>query len=351
MVKSKIALLGLFILSFCVSVGTMHKFFPKQKVIYQTINTHPKTAYFTVWSDNVFTLNRTLKHLSHELSKPENGGYATNTPPHQDIELHNKNDLNIVVWQHFEIPLYKITDRSYLWQIESPISIKIPPTEIYKTYFNKIFTYHKPSCDGKKVIHVPIPYNYEKIIKNYDFSKKDILLMHVGTFYQGYNYIQREKAISWFLENHPKDILFYGAEWHNLKQTLSKKAQIHFEKQYGGYIPDKIKTISRAKFVLAFENERFEDYVSEKIYDAMAAGSVPIYSGAPNITDYVPQACFIDFHKFKNHKELYKYISTMPKKTYKSYMNCIETFMKNPEKHPNHPTNVVSTILSHIDNK
>ena len=46
-----------------------------------------------------------------------------------------------------------------------------------------------------------------------------------------------------------------------------------------------------------------------------------------------------------------KYISTMPKKTYKSYMNCIETFMKNPEKHPNHPTNVVSTILSHIDNK
>lgn len=83
----------------------------------------------------------------------------------------------------------------------------------------------------------------------------------------------------------------------------------------------------------------------------MAAGSVPIYSGAPNITDYLPKECFIDFHAFKNHEELYEYISTMTEETYKSYTNCIETFMKNPEKHPNHPTNVVSTILSHIDNK
>ena len=242
-------------------------------------------------------------------------------------------------------------ERSYLWQIESPISITIPPTEIYKSYFNKIFTYHKPSCDGEKVIHIPIPYNYHKIIKNYDYSKKDILLMHVGAYSQNHHYGQRVKTISWFLENHPTDILFYGIGWNSLKETLSENAQPYFEKQYGGYIPDKIETISHAKFVLAFENERFEDYVSEKIYDAMAAGSVPIYSGAPNITDYLPKECFIDFHAFKNHEELYEYISTMTEETYKSYMNCIQTYMKNPTKNENHPENVVSVILSHIDNK
>lgn len=272
-------------------------------------------------------------------------------PPPQDVGLHNKNDLNIVVWKRFEIPLYKISERSYLWQIESPISITIPPTEIYKSYFNKIFTYHKASCDGEKIIHIPIPYNYEKIIRDYNFQKKEILLMHVGMFSQGHHYIQRTNTITWFLEKHPKDILFYGNYWHDLKKTLSETVKPHFDKQYGGYIPDKIQTISRAKFVLAFENERFEDYVSEKIYDAMAAGSVPIYSGAPNITNYVPEACFIDFHKFKDHEELYEYISTMSDETYKSYLNCIQTYMENPEKHSNHPKNVVSVILSHIDNK
>lgn len=71
-------LLGLFILSFFVSVGTMHKFFPKQKIIYQTINTHPKTAYFTVREDRGFT-NKTIKLLSEELSNTKNGGYTT--PP------------------------------------------------------------------------------------------------------------------------------------------------------------------------------------------------------------------------------------------------------------------------------
>ena len=91
MFKPKIVLLGLFILSFFVSVGTMHKFFPKQKIIYQTINTHPKTAYFTIWSDRAFTLNKTIKLLSEELSNPKNGGYTTKpTPPSNLLNLITK---------------------------------------------------------------------------------------------------------------------------------------------------------------------------------------------------------------------------------------------------------------------
>ena len=59
----------------------MHKFFPKQQVLQETTTPVAKTAYFTVWSDKAFTFNKTLKHLSEELSKTENGGYATNTTP------------------------------------------------------------------------------------------------------------------------------------------------------------------------------------------------------------------------------------------------------------------------------
>ncbi|GAQ85141.1 fucosyltransferase [Klebsormidium nitens] len=41
-------------------------------------------------------------------------------------------------------------------------------------------------------------------------------------------------------------------------------------------------------FYAAFENSIYEDYVTEKMFDALVAGSVPIYIGAPNVMDFVP---------------------------------------------------------------
>jgi len=42
------------------------------------------------------------------------------------------------------------------------------------------------------------------------------------------------------------------------------------------------------KFYLAIENSRDEDYVTEKLFQGLRAGSVPIYFGAPNIRDFLP---------------------------------------------------------------
>jgi glycoprotein 3-alpha-L-fucosyltransferase len=42
------------------------------------------------------------------------------------------------------------------------------------------------------------------------------------------------------------------------------------------------------QFHLAFENSIAEDYVSEKFFQALVAGTVPIVYGAPNIREYAP---------------------------------------------------------------
>ena len=52
---------------------------------------------------------------------------------------------------------------------------------------------------------------------------------------------------------------------------------------------DKIATIARHIFTLAFENSEEEDYVTEKFFQALEAGTVPVSLGAPNIDDYAPQ--------------------------------------------------------------
>ncbi|KAK4424194.1 Glycoprotein 3-alpha-L-fucosyltransferase A [Sesamum alatum] len=51
---------------------------------------------------------------------------------------------------------------------------------------------------------------------------------------------------------------------------------------------DKVKTLERYKFSLAFENCNEEDYVTEKFFQSLIAGSVPVVVGAPNIQDFAP---------------------------------------------------------------
>lgn len=52
---------------------------------------------------------------------------------------------------------------------------------------------------------------------------------------------------------------------------------------HAGKMHDKINAISEFKFLLAFENNIVEDYVTEKLINAYQAGTVPIYMGSPNI--------------------------------------------------------------------
>ncbi|XP_002518762.2 glycoprotein 3-alpha-L-fucosyltransferase A [Ricinus communis] len=51
---------------------------------------------------------------------------------------------------------------------------------------------------------------------------------------------------------------------------------------------DKVETLKRYKFSLAFENSNEEDYVTEKFFQSLVAGTIPVVVGAPNIQDYAP---------------------------------------------------------------
>lgn len=67
----------------------------------------------------------------------------------------------------------------------------------------------------------------------------------------------------------------------------------------------KLEIISEYKFTIAFENAIARDYVTEKFYEPLIAGSVPIYRGAPNIEEFAPaDHCYINAAKFKNPQEL-----------------------------------------------
>ncbi|CAE7500162.1 fut11 [Symbiodinium microadriaticum] len=50
----------------------------------------------------------------------------------------------------------------------------------------------------------------------------------------------------------------------------------------------KLKTLEHYKFYLAFENLGVSDYVSEKVYEGLIAGTLPVYRGAEGISKFLP---------------------------------------------------------------
>ncbi len=60
----------------------------------------------------------------------------------------------------------------------------------------------------------------------------------------------------------------------------------------GGWSPGSwssiLSVLPRYKFYLAFENSQTTDYVTERVFHALVCGTVPVYLGAPNIRDFMP---------------------------------------------------------------
>jgi len=71
----------------------------------------------------------------------------------------------------------------------------------------------------------------------------------------------------------------------------------------------KIQILKKYKLHFAFENTNGKDYVTEKVYSALAAGVIPVYFGAPNILEYIPDpTSIIDLNSFATREEAVNYV-------------------------------------------
>ena len=62
------------------------------------------------------------------------------------------------------------------------------------------------------------------------------------------------------------------------------------------------------KFYLSFENSICDDYVTEKFFEPMRHGVIPIVMGAANYSLYAPPHSFINVFDFKGPQELARYL-------------------------------------------
>lgn len=81
---------------------------------------------------------------------------------------------------------------------------------------------------------------------------------------------------------------------------------------YKGACVSKFEVLQRYKFCLCFENMAMNGYITEKLFDCLYAGTIPLYLGAPDILRYVPENVFIDCRKYRSWNEMWDEVKNMP---------------------------------------
>jgi len=79
-------------------------------------------------------------------------------------------------------------------------------------------------------------------------------------------------------------------------------------------------------FAICFENMVLEGWITEKMFDCFYAGCVPVYWGAPDITEFVPIDAFIDMRAFSGFDELRRFLHALsPAEVRLRVHNLLET--------------------------
>lgn len=189
-----------------------------------------------------------------------------------------------------------------------------------KRFFPYILTWNRDWIDGKTIFKRNIPYYFMDHADGGEFSGRKLLTSISGNKKSKHPdelYSERERVITFFENHYPDDFQFYGTGWDK---------EVH--PGYGGRVDKKIEIYHRYKFAVCFENmKNIKGYVTEKLFDCLTAGIVPIYAGAEDIREYVPEECFIDYWKFDNLNSLAEFLTDMGEKEYQSYLDAARNFL------------------------
>ena len=195
--------------------------------------------------------------------------------------------------------------------------------------FKSLITYNDNVINNDTIVKGCIGDFFSKEQKyNNDFKKRKLLTMitnnrtNLNLFERHPNelYSERKNAVAYFQEKCPNDFDLYGDNWpDDLKKCWVKKLTRE----------EKAKYLSNYKFIISYDSIcKQNGYISEKIFDCFNAKVVPVYWGADNVTDYIPQDCFIDRRKFSSYDELYDFLNKMTEKEYEKYIKAIEKYLK-----------------------
>jgi hypothetical protein len=219
--------------------------------------------------------------------------------------------------------LPKVPCYAYLW--EHPLVRPINGDLRRLARYRGTFTWNESIVDDRHVHLLPIP-NDLTVRPVPGFAERDLfcVLIAGNRALRKRNPLgltdKRLAAIRWFDQHAPEHFALYGHGWDRPAQAqgitgrLTKRLHAWRARwwptpglrTYRGAVASKDEVLLRAKFSICYENVRGgAGYVTEKIFDAMLFGCLPIYIGASDIAQRVPPECYIDGDRYDDPADLY----------------------------------------------
>jgi alpha(1,3/1,4) fucosyltransferase len=124
---------------------------------------------------------------------------------------------------------------------------------------------------------------------------------------------------------------FYLAARRTLHRYWPDPLLVSARQAWKGTVESKSETLARYRFALCFENATIKGWITEKLFDCFFAGTVPVYWGAPDVTDYVPSASFIDMRSFSGYDELRRYLHALAPLDVERYREAARAFLASAE--------------------
>jgi len=229
--------------------------------------------------------------------------------------------------------------------------------------FNQIIDVGKKVMGQTSVINWPQNMNLNIELVNNKCEKIVMINSNLLSLYRGENYsLRRQVALE------INDLDLYGYKWNNklkakiltlIKELKKYRFQIHnirfsglknyfkvFD-NYSGEVKDKREILSKYKYSLVIENS--SDYMSEKIFDAILSGCIPVYVGA-NLQNYeIPSNLYLQANS--NLSDIKEKIACAKAIDYDDWVNRVKVWSTDPDTYNSWSSDLfVSKIFRNISN-
>jgi alpha(1,3/1,4) fucosyltransferase len=322
--------------------------------------------YSFVHDDSFKTVFNDLKYeyrLVRYLSNLDKSSYIVisdieNTPSLTIVLLRGLRNPKVLVYEFIVLMknfkkkaksyiLFKLTPREnkILIALESPLhSPENHNVKLYKR-FGTILTWNKPNTDNRSIIYTPWP--QKDIDSKLNLEKTNDRKENICAVYSFFPksgkkdlYSKRQEFINNWNENYPQiQIDIYGKGW---------ESDSRFKNQYFGIAEDKLEKLKEYKYSLVFENLNSSYYVTEKIFDSLKAGCIPIYYGCSEVNHLVPEHLFIRITDLENLTDIYQKLTQLNGEDFNNFLERNNEYLKSDNWRINTSRNLAKKIITRI---
>ena len=206
------------------------------------------------------------------------------------------------------------TERMFSW------SLGQPPMHMMNVYTHDVFTSNY--SNSQWAINRPLPHKKLSDCPMPGTARCVGLMGYVESapwIIRGVDCDLNHLRVKLLMEGHQRGMFHvYGRNWPTgISQEDSRS---------GSWANRKQELLANYDICMGLENTTFDHYCTEKIWQAIDGGCLPIYYGKGNrIYDTFPQDSFLDAAEFSDVESLLDYIQQMPQREYwERYNTCID---------------------------